>query len=98
LGVDELGLDAADRKLLTTLVEKFGGGPVGIETLAAATSEEVVTLEDVVEPFLMQAGLISRTLRGRVATALAYRHLGLAPPGRGSAQETLWGDEGGRQK
>ncbi|MEW6770690.1 MAG: Holliday junction branch migration DNA helicase RuvB [Bacillota bacterium] len=90
LGVDELGLDATDRKLLTTLIERFGGGPVGIETLAAATSEEVVTLEDVVEPYLMQQGLLARTPRGRVATALAYRHFGLTPPAGESVQETLW--------
>ncbi|MDI6632284.1 MAG: Holliday junction branch migration DNA helicase RuvB [Thermoanaerobacteraceae bacterium] len=90
LGVDELGLDATDRKLLTTLIERFGGGPVGIETLAAASSEEVVTLEDVVEPYLMQQGLLARTPRGRVATALAYRHLQLTPPAGESVQETLW--------
>jgi Holliday junction DNA helicase RuvB len=89
-GVDELGLDATDRKLLTTLIERFGGGPVGIETLAAASSEEVVTLEDVVEPYLMQQGLLARTPRGRVATALAYRHLRLTPPAGESVQETLW--------
>lgn len=89
-GVDELGLDATDRKLLTTLIERFGGGPVGIETLAAASSEEVVTLEDVVEPYLMQQGLLARTPRGRVATALAYRHLQLTPPAGENVQETLW--------
>lgn len=90
LGVDELGLDEVDRRLLTTLIERFGGGPAGIETLAAATGEEVVTLEDVIEPYLMQAGLLSRTPRGRVATLLAYRHLGVAPPAREGMQGVLW--------
>ena len=90
LGVDELGLDDVDRRLLTTLIERFGGGPAGIEALAAATGEEVVTLEDVVEPYLMQVGLLARTPRGRVATLLAYRHLGMASPARGGTQESLW--------
>ncbi|MEW6181991.1 MAG: Holliday junction branch migration DNA helicase RuvB [Bacillota bacterium] len=90
LGVDALGLDAADRRLLSTLIDRFGGGPAGVETLAASTSEEVVTIEDVVEPYLMQIGLLARTPRGRVATLLAYKHLGVDPPDREGAQGTLW--------
>ena len=80
LEVDEKGLNATDRKLLSALVEKFHGGPVGLDTLAVAVSEEVDTLTDVYEPFLIQAGLLARTSRGRVATLHAYRHLGIAPP------------------
>lgn len=75
LEVDSKGLDRMDRRLLETIIDKFGGGPVGIETLAASISEEIETLEDVVEPFLLQLGFLQRTPRGRVATALAYRHL-----------------------
>lgn len=89
LGVDELGLDGTDRHLLSVLVENFDGGPVGLETLAAATNEEAVTLEDVCEPYLLQIGLIARTPRGRVATPLAYRHLGHPLPS-GTSQETMW--------
>ncbi|MEW5762288.1 MAG: Holliday junction branch migration DNA helicase RuvB [Bacillota bacterium] len=88
LGVDSCGLDFTDRHILGVLIEKFGGGPVGVETLAAATSEEVVTIEDVCEPYLLQIGMLARTPRGRVATPLAYRHLGLEPPRR--IQETIW--------
>lgn len=80
LEVDELGLDEVDRKVLRALVEKFGGGPVGVETLAAATAEEAETIMDVYEPFLIQLGFLARTPRGRVATPAAYRHLGLTPP------------------
>lgn len=80
MGVDNLGLDGTDRRLLAVLVEKFGGGPVGLDTLAAATSEEAVTLEEVCEPYLLQIGLIARTPRGRVATPPAYRHLGCPLP------------------
>ena len=75
--VDQRGLDPLDRKYLTSLVEKFGGGPVGLDTLAAALSEEKDTLEDVCEPYLLQEGYIQRTPRGRVATAEAFRHLGI---------------------
>ncbi len=75
LDVDSLGLDSADRRVLTTIIEKFNGGPVGLETLAAALGEDVGTLEDVCEPYLIQNGLISRTPRGRVASPLAYEHL-----------------------
>jgi Holliday junction DNA helicase RuvB len=89
LGIDSLGLDATDRHLLAVLVERFGGGPVGLDSLAAATSEESVTLEDVCEPYLLQIGLLARTPRGRVATPLAYRHLGYPVPA-GTGQETLW--------
>ena len=77
LEVDELGLDDVDHKLLRTIVEKFGGGPVGLETLAASISEEADTIMDVYEPFLLQLGFLDRTPRGRMATALAYRHLGV---------------------
>jgi holliday junction DNA helicase RuvB len=76
LGIDELGLSEADRKILETLIEKFGGGPVGLNTLSAATSEEEATIEEVVEPYLIQQGLLERTSRGRVATKKAYEHLG----------------------
>jgi Holliday junction DNA helicase RuvB len=78
LDVDEAGFDRLDRELLRTLVEKFGGGPVGLETLAAALGEDRGTLEDLVEPFLLKAGYLDRTPRGRMATELACRHLGLA--------------------
>lgn len=76
LDVDSLGLDCTDRRVLEALIHKFNGGPVGLETLAAATNEEAVTIEDVVEPFLLQLGFISRTPRGRVAMPNAYKHLG----------------------
>ncbi len=79
LDVDAIGLDVMDRKLLEAVIQKFGGGPVGVENLAAAIGEERDTIEDVLEPFLIQQGYLQRTPRGRVATALAYRHLGLAP-------------------
>ena len=79
LDVDAIGLDLMDRKLLAAVIEKFGGGPVGVENLAAAIGEERDTIEDVLEPFLIQQGYLQRTSRGRVATALAYRHFGLAP-------------------
>src|ERR1700741_3132015 len=80
LEVDALGLDVMDRKLLKAVIEKFGGGPVGIESLAAAVGEERDTLEDVIEPFLIQQGLLLRTPRGRVAAVAAYRHCGRAEP------------------
>ena len=80
--IDQLGLDAIDRRMLTTIIRNYGGGPVGLETLAAAIGEESVTLEDVSEPYLMQIGFLSRTPRGRCATPLAYEHLGLTPNGR----------------
>jgi len=80
LHVDELGLDAMDRRILSCIVEKFSGGPVGIETLAIAVGEESDTVEDVYEPYLVQIGFLQRTPSGRKATALAFQHLGLQPP------------------
>lgn len=80
LGIDSLGLEEADRRLLRSIIEKFDGGPVGSSTLAAAISEDVDTIEDVHEPYLMQIGFIKRTSRGRVATGKAYHHLGLSLP------------------
>jgi Holliday junction DNA helicase RuvB len=77
LEVDERGLDPTDRTLLNTIITKFDGGPVGVETLAASMSEEVETIEDVLEPYLIQLGFLQRTPRGRIATRLAYEHLGL---------------------
>jgi NAD(P)-dependent dehydrogenase (short-subunit alcohol dehydrogenase family) len=82
LEVDARGLDSMDRRYLRHIIENHGGGPVGIETIAAALSEERDTIEDVVEPFLMQQGLLQRSPRGRMATAGTYRHLGLEPPSR----------------
>ena len=80
LDVDVMGLDVMDRKLLRCVLDKFGGGPVGVDNLAAAIGEERDTIEDVLEPFLIQQGFLQRTNRGRIATALSYRHFGLAPP------------------
>ena len=77
LGLDSAGLDDRDKKYLETLIHRFAGGPVGVDTLATAISEDALTLEDVYEPFLIQLGFIKRTPRGRVATAHAYDHLGL---------------------
>lgn len=85
LEVDAHGFDVMDRKLLQVLIEKFGGGPVGIDSLAAAVGEERGTIEDVIEPFLIQSGFLTRTARGRLATAAAYRHFGLEPGGAGRA-------------
>jgi len=76
LEVDEYGLDEVDRNILKIIIEKFGGGPVGLNTIAAAISEEMATIEDVYEPFLIQLGFLERTSRGRKATDLAYKHLG----------------------
>jgi len=80
--IDELGLDQIDRLLLSTMIQNYNGGPVGLETIAATIGEEAVTIEDVYEPYLMQIGFLSKTPRGRVATALAYKHLGLTQPGQ----------------
>jgi Holliday junction DNA helicase RuvB len=80
LDVDELGLDDVDRRILKAIVEKFDGGPVGIETLAAATSEETDTIMDVYEPYLIQLGFLQRTPRGRIVTRRAYEHLKMPPP------------------
>ena len=89
LDVDRIGLDVMDRKLLLAVVEKFGGGPVGIDNLAAAIGEERDTIEDVLEPFLIQQGYLQRTPRGRMATASTYRHFGLAVP-QPSGNAELW--------
>ncbi|MAE71397.1 MAG: Holliday junction branch migration DNA helicase RuvB [Gemmatimonadetes bacterium] len=83
LDVDARGLDDLDKRLLTAIIQKFGGGPVGLGNLAVSIGEEKDTIEEVVEPFLIMEGLLVRTPRGRVATALAYRHLGFTPQGRG---------------
>jgi Holliday junction DNA helicase RuvB len=83
LEVDERGFDEVDRKLLRTIIDKFGGGPVGINSIAAAISEEKDAIEDIYEPFLIQIGFLDRTPRGRVATAAAYNYFGLTAPGRG---------------
>jgi len=80
LNVDEEGIDAMDRKLLLTILEKFSGGPVGLDSLAAAIGEERDTIEDVVEPYLIQQGYMMRTPRGRVVTERAYHHFSIAPP------------------
>ncbi len=82
LDIDDLGLDDTDRRILTTIVDKFDGGPVGIETMAAATSEEADTIMDVYEPYLIQLGFLQRTSRGRIATRRGYAHLGLPYPER----------------
>src|SRR5260370_32419821 len=87
LEVDEHGFDEVDRKLLRTIIDKFGGGPVGVNTIAAAISEEKDAIEDIYEPFLMQIGFLDRTPRGRVATPLAYAYLGREAPARDSR---LW--------
>jgi Holliday junction DNA helicase RuvB len=90
LEVDRQGFDSLDRKLLATIIEKFDGGPVGIESIAAAIGEERGTLEDVIEPFLIQQGYVMRTARGRMATRTAYLHLGLKPPVRAAASLPLF--------
>ena len=93
LEVDSLGLDQNDRRMLTAMIKNYGGGPVGLDTIAAAIGEEAVTIEDVYEPYLMQIGFISRTPRGRCVTALAYEHLGLKPPQNSlSSQPSLFED------
>ena len=95
LEVDKLGLDHVDRRILEAIIEKFSGGPVGLDTLAAATGEEAVTIEDVYEPFLMQLGFLNRTPRGRVVTARAYQHMGRPVPARlmdGEILQSFLGD------
>ena len=89
LDVDSVGLDVMDRKLLSAVIEKFGGGPVGLDNLAAAIGEESDTIEDVLEPYLIQQGYLQRTPRGRMATGLAFRHFGIAPPQSGPTPD-LW--------
>jgi len=88
--VDHLGLDKMDHKLILTIIEKFKGGPVGVESLAASISEERDTIEDVLEPYLMQSGFIQRTPRGRIATEIAYQHFGITPP-KQNQQENRYG-------
>ncbi len=90
LEVDELGLDDVDRRILRAIIEKFNGGPVGIETLAASISEETDTVMDVYEPYLIQLGFLQRTPRGRVATPAAYHHLGVVPPADPPLQHALF--------
>ncbi len=89
LEIDALGLDSLDRRMLQMIIKGYGGGPAGLETIASAIGEEAVTLEDVCEPFLMQLGFLGRTPRGRIATRLAYEHLGLIPPEDSSGQLKL---------
>jgi Holliday junction DNA helicase RuvB len=89
LEVDALGLEPLDRRILETMILKFRGGPVGLDTIATSVAEEPETIEDVHEPFLIQTGLLARTPRGRVATELAYQHLGLQPPPQGPVQQAL---------
>ncbi len=95
LDVDPIGLDLMDRKYLTTIATSFGGGPVGIETMAAALSEPRDAIEEIIEPFLIQRGFVQRTPRGRVLTPHAFRHLGLPEPSRDPVQFNLLGDNGG---
>ena len=94
LQIDELGLDAMDRELLRVMAERFGGGPVGLETVAAAISEESDTIMDVYEPYLLKIGFLERTPRGRVATRAAYAHLGLEAPEHATPQPTLFDARG----
>jgi Holliday junction DNA helicase RuvB len=93
LDVDPVGFDLMDRKLLEAILHKFDGGPVGVDNLAAAIGEERDTIEDVLEPYLIQQGFLQRTPRGRVATLLAYRHFGLAAPASGPIGD-MWNDDG----
>jgi len=90
LDVDQFGLDDMDARILKTIIEKFDGGPVGVGTVAAAVGEDVETIEEVYEPFLVQNGFLQRTPRGRVATPQAYRHFGFAPPNASGTQQTLF--------
>lgn len=92
LEVDERGLNEMDRRILSTIVEKFSGGPVGINSLAVAVAEEGDTIEDVYEPFLIQEGMLQRTSRGRIVTESGYRHLGLTGPRSGEKQGDIFGD------
>ena len=91
LEVDAAGLDAMDRRYLTTIAMNYGGGPVGVETMAAALSEPRDAIEDIIEPYLIQCGYLQRTPRGRLLTSHAFRHLGLAEPSRDAAQFGLFG-------
>ena len=93
LEVDAAGLDAMDRRYLTTIARDYGGGPVGVETIAAALSEPRDAIEEIIEPFLIQKGFVQRTPRGRLLTGHAFRHLGLAEPARDPAQFGLFGPD-----
>jgi len=93
LEVDAAGLDALDRRYLSVLIENYGGGPAGVETLAYAIAEARDSVEDVIEPFLMQQGFIQRTPRGRLACARAYLHLGLVPPPTPAVQPQLFDED-----
>lgn len=87
LEIDQLGLDSGDRRMMRAMIDYYNGGPVGLDTLAAAIGEEAVTIEDVIEPYLMQIGFLNRTPRGRCVTPAAYRHLGLTPPGEAAVMQ-----------
>lgn len=92
IGVDALGLDQTDRSVLNAMIEKFNGGPVGLDTIAAATGEDVSTIEDVYEPYLLQLGFLARTPRGRIVMPAAYKHLGLTPTQQNYNQQSLFED------
>ena len=89
LAIDELGLDAVDRNMLTAMIVKFGGRPVGLDTIAAATGEDASTIEDVYEPYLLRLGFIARTPRGRVLLPAGYSHMGYAPPQDSNGQTSF---------
>ena len=93
LEVDAAGLDAMDRRYLTTIAVNYGGGPVGVETMAAALSEPRDAIEDIIEPYLIQCGYLQRTPRGRLLTSHAFRHLGVSEPARDPAQFGLFGND-----
>jgi Holliday junction DNA helicase RuvB len=90
LDVDEFGLDDMDARIMKTIIEKFDGGPVGVNTIAAAVGEDANTIEEVYEPFLVQNGFVQRTSRGRMATPQAYRHFGYTPPSVTAPQASLF--------
>jgi Holliday junction DNA helicase RuvB len=96
LGIDRQGFDGMDRRLLMTLIERFDGGPAGVDSLAAAIGEARETLEDVIEPYLIQQGLMHRTPRGRVAGKAAYQHYGLEAPGREAGPDLFTGPDAKR--
>ncbi len=95
--IDPLGLDYNDIKLLDALINKFGGGPTGLDTLAAAVNEDGDTIEDVIEPYLIRLGFIARTPRGRIALDAAYKHLGLRPSKKAAEQISFFGNGGGNE-
>ena len=94
LEIDELGLDETDRRILLALIDKFGGGPAGLDTIAATTGEDAGTIEDVYEPYLLQLGFIARTPRGRICLKAAYEHLGKRPSEKQKSQLSLFDDSG----